>query len=54
MLKVVKRNFDNGHELTLDGVVNVEKRDGELCVVITKQNNLYINRVPIPVYVFSE
>ncbi|WP_340002574.1 hypothetical protein [Oceanobacillus sp. FSL K6-0127] len=51
MLRVVKNNLDKGHEIMFDGVGNVEKRDEELCVIITNQKHFRINKFLIPVYV---
>jgi hypothetical protein len=53
MFKVVKRIFDEGKSLTLYCVGNVEKRDGQICLVINAQSHIRINKVPIAKFVFD-
>jgi hypothetical protein len=53
MFKVVKKNLDNGDSIDLYCVGNVERRNGELCLVINAQSHLRINKLTIEMYVFK-
>ena len=44
MFEVVKRSFDNGDVLALDCVGTVERRGGELSLVIGGQSHIRINK----------
>lgn len=53
MFEVVKKSFDNGNVLALYCVGNVERRSGELCLVINGQSHIRINKMTIQNFVFG-
>ncbi|MEW4130399.1 hypothetical protein [Bacillus cereus group sp. BfR-BA-01399] len=53
MFEVVKKSYDNGNALALYGVGNVERRSGELCLVINGQSHIRINKMTIQNFVFG-
>ncbi|PLR92043.1 hypothetical protein [Bacillus sp. T33-2] len=53
MFKIVEKARKNGEELSLASVGNVEKREGEICLVINPQRQIRINEMPIETFVFN-
>ncbi|HDR8476712.1 TPA: hypothetical protein QC415_005760 [Bacillus cereus] len=53
MFEVVKKSFNNGNVLALYCVGNVERRGGELCLVINGQSHIRINKMTIQNFVFG-
>jgi len=47
MFKIVKKYFDDGNPVELYCVGNVEKRNGNICLVINKQSHIRINKMTI-------
>jgi hypothetical protein len=52
MFNIVKRSLDEGNHLVLDCVGNVERRDGNISLVITGQNHIRINKMTIERFTF--
>ena len=47
MFRIVKQYFDDGNLVELHCVGNVEKRNGDLCLVINEQSHIRINQMTI-------
>jgi len=53
MLKVVEIALAKGDPLSLECVGNIDRRAGELCILVNGQNHLWINKKPIAVFTFN-
>lgn len=53
MFEIVKKHLDDGNSIELYCVGNVEKRNGEICLVINKQNHIRINKMTIERFTFN-
>ncbi|UYG95334.1 hypothetical protein [Cytobacillus firmus] len=53
MFKIVKKFFDDGNSVDLYCVGNVERRNGNICLVINKQSHIRINKMTIERFTFS-
>jgi hypothetical protein len=53
MFDIVKGSLEEGNYLKLYCVGNVERRDGEICLIINSQNHFRINKMSIERFVFT-
>ncbi|MCK2017952.1 hypothetical protein ACDZ29_23310 [Peribacillus sp. RS7] len=53
MFAIVKKYFDDGNTVELYCVGNVERRNGNICLVINKQSHIRINKMTIERFTFN-